>query len=57
VTITQPRFTVSWDVPRNTIGAFTIPSGLTMSRGTARACAGAVFTVPVQVTGNRLESG
>lgn len=56
VTITRPRFPVSWDVQRNTIGAFTIVGGLTMSRTVARACNGAVFTVPVQVTGNSLQS-
>jgi hypothetical protein len=55
--ITRPQFDVLWDVPRNTIGVFTIVNGLTMSRTAARACTGAVFTVPVQVTGNSLQSG
>ena len=55
VSITKPRFDVSWDVRRNTIGAFTVPSGLTMSSRAARACMGATFTVPVQVYGVRKE--
>jgi hypothetical protein len=57
VTITRPEFDVSWDVPRNTIGAFTITNGLAMSRAVARACDGAVFTVPVQVTGYSADPG
>jgi hypothetical protein len=57
VTITQPQFDVSWDVPRNTIGAFTIVNGLAMRRTVPPACSGAVFSVPVQVTGNSLQSG
>jgi hypothetical protein len=51
VSMTRPRFDVSWDVARNTVGAFTIPDGLVMSRSTQRACRGATFTVPVRVTG------
>ncbi|HEY0531285.1 MAG TPA: hypothetical protein VGD29_06770 [Actinoplanes sp.] len=51
VSLTRPRFDVSWDVPRNTVGAFTIPGGLFMSRGSQHACKGATYTVPVQVTG------
>jgi hypothetical protein len=55
VSFTQPRFHVSWDVPRNTVGAFTIPDGLLMSHHTQRACRGATYTVPVQVTGYRTD--
>jgi hypothetical protein len=51
VSMTRPRFDVSWDVAHNTVGAFTIPDGLIMSRSTQRACRGATFTVPVRVTG------
>jgi hypothetical protein len=51
VSLTRPRVDVSWDVPRNTVGAFTIQDGLLMSRSTQRACKGATYTVPVQVTG------
>jgi hypothetical protein len=51
VTITKPRFEVSWDVPRNTIGAFTVPEALTMRADAAKACQGAMFTVPVQASG------
>jgi hypothetical protein len=51
VSMTRPRFDVSWDVARNTVGAFTIPDGLVMNRSMQRACQGATFTVPVRVTG------
>jgi hypothetical protein len=51
VTITRSRFTVSWDVPRNTVGAFTVLDGVAMARHVPRACIGAVFTIPVQVAG------
>jgi hypothetical protein len=57
VTITRPQFEVSWPVARNTIGAFTITNGLAMSRNVARACQGAVFTIPVQVTGYSADPG
>lgn len=51
VTMTKPSFAVSWDVARNTIGAFTIPDGLRMAADAKPACRGATFTVPVQVNG------
>jgi hypothetical protein len=51
VTISPARFAVSWDVPRNTIGAFTIPDALLMRPDADPVCAGAVFTVPVQASG------
>jgi hypothetical protein len=51
VTLTRSTFPVSWDVARNTIGAFTIPDGLTMARSSKPACRGATFTVPVETTG------
>lgn len=53
VAITQPRFEVDWEVRRNSIGAFTVPDGLIMRGDADPACAGAVFTVPVQVFGVR----
>jgi hypothetical protein len=53
VAITQPRFEVNWEVRRNTIGAFTVRDGLVMSPNANPACVGAVFTVPVQVLGER----
>ncbi|GIM91237.1 hypothetical protein [Paractinoplanes toevensis] len=55
VEITGNRFPVSWEVPRNTIGAFTIPGALSMRSDAAAACNGAVFTVPIQASGVRLE--
>jgi hypothetical protein len=51
VRMTRDNFPVSWEVPRNTIGAFTIPDALTMRRDADGACNGAVFTVPVQASG------
>jgi hypothetical protein len=53
VDMTQLSFAVRWDVPRNTVGAFTLRNALTMRPTTDPACRGAVFTVPVQVTGVR----
>jgi hypothetical protein len=51
VSLTKAAFTVSWDVARNTIGAFSIPDGLHMNSTANKACEGATFTVPVQVNG------
>jgi hypothetical protein len=56
VSMARPRFDVSWDVPRNTVGAFTIPGGLVMLKSSQHTCRGATFTVPVQVTGFRIDS-
>ncbi|MEU4425932.1 hypothetical protein AB0F81_35380 [Actinoplanes sp. NPDC024001] len=47
VEINQARFPVSWEVPKNTIGAFILPGALSM-RGGPAACRGASFSVPVQ---------
>jgi hypothetical protein len=43
--------TVSWQVPRNTVGVFTVPDLLTLTAGSDPACRGAVFTMPVRATG------
>jgi hypothetical protein len=51
VSVTRASFAVSWDVEKNTIGAFTVPDGLTMAAGANNACEGATFTVPLQVSG------
>ena len=56
VQVTRDRFPVSWEVPRNTIGAFTIPRALLMPGDADQACEGATFTVPVQASGVRLRS-
>jgi hypothetical protein len=53
VEFAQPRFVVRWEVPRNTIGAFTVPHGLTMRANADPTCAGAMFTVPIRVSGIR----
>jgi hypothetical protein len=51
VRLAQDQFPVRWDVRKNTIGAFTIPNGLTRTAAGHPACEGAVFTVPIQATG------
>ena len=51
VSLTKTTFDVSWDVPKNTIGAFSIPDGLRMAVSSDKACRGATFMVPVQVSG------
>jgi hypothetical protein len=51
VALTRGEFPVRWDVRKNTVGAFTIPNGLIRGTGGGRACAGAVFTVPIQAAG------
>ncbi|MFC7275601.1 hypothetical protein ACFQS1_16555 [Paractinoplanes rhizophilus] len=51
VRLTRDRFAVSWEVPRNTIGAFTLPGALSMPAESPTVCHGAVFTVPIQAYG------
>jgi hypothetical protein len=51
VSLTRTAFAVSWDVPKNTIGAFSIPDALRMAASSDKACQGATFTIPVQVSG------
>ncbi|MFI7544365.1 hypothetical protein [Actinoplanes sp. NPDC049599] len=48
--VTDP-LPVSWKVPRNAIGVFTVPDALRMTEAADPACRGAVFTVPVRATG------
>jgi len=55
VDIAQPRYDVSWEIPRNTIGAFTITDGLIMRNDANPKCENAVFTVPVRATGYSLD--
>jgi hypothetical protein len=52
VRLSRDRFVVSWEVPRNTIGAFTIPDALVMRPDATAVCDGAVFTVPIQASGS-----
>ena len=49
--MTKSMFPVSWEVARNTIGAFVVPDGLQMAGTANPSCIGAMFTVPVQTTG------
>ncbi|MGX6602354.1 hypothetical protein ACWKSP_09505 [Micromonosporaceae bacterium Da 78-11] len=51
VDFTESRFAVRWEVPRNTIGAFTVPNALVMRANANPACRGAMFTVPVEAGG------
>ena len=51
VSVTSRAFPVSWDVARNTIGAFTVPAALSMAPDARKSCAGATFTVPLRATG------
>ncbi|WP_433297880.1 hypothetical protein ACQP2F_42075 [Actinoplanes sp. CA-030573] len=51
VRLTRERFAVSWEVPRNTIGAFTLTDALSMNPDANGSCSGAIFTVPVQASG------
>jgi hypothetical protein len=51
VTLARRAFPVSWEVPKNTVGAFTIADGLVMSSGGGPACRDASFTVPVHAVG------
>jgi hypothetical protein len=51
VVLTRDRFVVDWQVPRNTIGAFTLPGALSRGVNSPAACSGATFTVPIQATG------
>jgi hypothetical protein len=48
VEFTRTEFPVSWEVPRNTVGAFILNGVLTMRAGGPAACQGATFTVPVR---------
>lgn len=51
VVFTADVLPVSWEVPRNTIGVFTVPDGLRMTNSSDSACQGATFTIPVRATG------
>ena len=51
VSMARDTYDVSWEVARNTIGAFTIPDGLSMSGETSRSCRGATFAVPIRAVG------
>ncbi|MEU8607776.1 hypothetical protein AB0C29_07230 [Actinoplanes sp. NPDC048791] len=51
VTVAHDAVPVRWDVERNHVGAFIVPDGLAMAATSDPACAGAVFTVPVLVSG------
>ena len=56
VRLSRDRFVVSWEVPRHTIGAFTLPDALVMRPDAAAVCNGAVFTVPIHASGTSRNS-
>ncbi|MEV6597218.1 hypothetical protein AB0M36_10190 [Actinoplanes sp. NPDC051346] len=51
VTFARPELAVRWEVARNDVAVFTVPGGLRMAADADPTCLGAVFTVPVRVTG------
>ncbi len=51
VRMSRPAFPVSWEVARNTVGAFAVDRALVMPHGMPKACAGATFTVPLRAEG------
>lgn len=53
VRLSRRAFAVSWEVARNTIGAFTIPDGLVRSPVRNPHCDGATYSVPIRAVGIR----
>ena len=51
VVVAQDVLAVSWEVPKNTIGVFTVPDGVRMTNSSDSACQGATFTIPVRANG------
>ncbi|MEV4636403.1 hypothetical protein AB0J80_03530 [Actinoplanes sp. NPDC049548] len=51
VVVSRDVLDVSWEVPKNTIGVFTVPGGLRMTNSSDTACQGATFTIPVTAKG------
>ncbi|ROP32055.1 hypothetical protein EDD30_4985 [Couchioplanes caeruleus] len=51
VSIARPDLAVRWEVARNDVAVFTVPGALRMAADADEACRGAVFTVPVRITG------
>ncbi|MEV4703958.1 hypothetical protein [Actinoplanes sp. NPDC049316] len=52
VSFARSSLSVRWQVSRNDVAVFTVPDALRMAADEKAACAGGVFTVPVQVTGH-----
>lgn len=48
VEVKRAEIAVSWEVPRNTVGAFVVPGALSMRAGGPAACQGATFSVPMR---------
>jgi hypothetical protein len=50
VVVAQDVIPVSWQVPKNTVGVFTVSDGLKMTNSSETACQGATFTIPVRAS-------
>ncbi|WP_433827218.1 hypothetical protein ACQP2E_34870 [Actinoplanes sp. CA-015351] len=48
VRISQDVFPVSWEIPRNTVGAFVLDGALSVRAGGQAACKGASYSVPMR---------
>lgn len=51
VVVSDDVMAVSWEVPKNTVGVFTVPDGVRMTNSSDSACQGATFTIPVRARG------
>ena len=51
VVMVQETAAVRWNVAGNSVGAFTVPGGLRMAPDSDAACASAIFSIPVLVSG------
>jgi hypothetical protein len=50
VVVAQDVIPVSWQVPQNTVGVFTVSDGLKMTNSSETTCQGATFTIPVRAS-------
>ncbi|WP_229071502.1 hypothetical protein [Actinoplanes sp. DH11] len=48
VELNRQAFPVSWEVPKNTIGAFVVPDAVSFGTGGPAACRGATFSLPMR---------
>jgi hypothetical protein len=56
VDVSRKEFAVSWEVPKNTVGAFVLPNALSMRAGGPAACRGATFSVAMRAEAVRPKS-
>jgi hypothetical protein len=50
VVVAQDVIPVTWQVPNNAVGVFTVGDGLRMTNSSETACQGATFTIPVRAS-------